>query len=140
MITNEPSSPKNEFDYVGLIHNQVVSEFVKQTEGEKLTNEEVLDKVKTITLSNPDYAKRFGTEYLGLTIKQVNEGIKDFPNEFKNIINIDLSQYNNEIKGACARMTLQLMYKYLLYISTLCSLKNLLFLPKRKTSLANQWY
>ena len=54
MITNEPSSPKNEFDYVGLIHNQVVSEFVKQTEGEKLTNEEVLDKVKTITLSNPD--------------------------------------------------------------------------------------
>ena len=109
MITNEPSSPKNEFDYVGLIHNQVVSEFVKQTEGEKLTNEEVLDKVKTITLSNPDYAKRFGTEYLGLTIKQVNEGIKDFPNEFKNIINsLPISSEAKEIFNGLLNETFEI--------------------------------
>lgn len=87
MATNDPSNPKNEFDYVGVIHNQIISDFVRQTEGEKLTNEEVLDKVKTITLSNSDYIKHFGTEYLGLTIEQVNEGIEDFPNEFANIIN-----------------------------------------------------
>ncbi len=87
MATNDASNPKNEFDYVGLIHNEIVSEFVKQTEGEKPTNEEVLEIVETITLSSPEYVKRFGKEYQGLTIEQVNEGIKDFPNEFKNIIN-----------------------------------------------------
>ena len=36
MATNDASNPKNEFDYVGLIHNEIVSEFVKQTEGENL--------------------------------------------------------------------------------------------------------
>ncbi len=87
MATSSPANPKNKFDYVGDIHNQIVSEFVTETEGLKLTNKEVLEKVESITLSNTDYVKRFGSEYYGLTEEQVNEGIKDFPNEFENIIN-----------------------------------------------------
>ena len=94
MATNDASNPKNEFDYVGLIHNEIVSEFVKQTEGEKPTNEEVLEIVETITLSSPEYVKRFGKEYQGLTIEQVNEGIKDFPNEFKIVQEIKLTSEN----------------------------------------------
>ena len=126
MATNDSSNPKNEFDYVGVIHNQIVSEYVKQTEGEKPTNQEVLDKVETITLSNPDYIKRFGTEYLGLTIEQVNEGIKDFPNEFKNIINsLPISSEAKDIFNALLDETFEiensdLSYeKYREYVLTL---------------------
>jgi hypothetical protein len=86
MATIDPSNSKNEFDYVGKIHNQVVAEFVETTEGEKLTNTEVLNKIKSITLANADYNKLFESEYYELTEEHVNEGLKDFPNEFRNII------------------------------------------------------
>ena len=86
MAASNPANPKNEFDFVGEIHNQIVSEFITETEGQKLTNKEVLEKVESITLSNTDYSKHFGTEYYGLTEEQVDEGINDFSNEFENII------------------------------------------------------
>lgn len=35
MATSSPANPKNKFDYVGDIHNQIVSEFVTETEGLK---------------------------------------------------------------------------------------------------------
>jgi hypothetical protein len=86
MATFDPSNSKNEFDYVGQIHNQIVSAFVETTEGEKLTNTEVLEKVKSITLANDDYKKLFEAEYYELAEEHVNEGLKDFPNEFRNMI------------------------------------------------------
>lgn len=96
-MTNNPSNPKNVFDYIGQIHNQIVYEFLIQTGGQTLTNQQVLDKVKLITLANPDYISHFGTNYQDIKEAEVDAGIDDFPNQFENII--DGLPISSEAKG-----------------------------------------
>lgn len=84
---NAQGNTANNLDYVGKIHNEILSDFIKQSKGKRLSNEEVLNLVKEITLNNEDYAHHYGKEYYGLTNEQVAMGINDFQNQFENIVN-----------------------------------------------------
>ncbi len=80
------SNPQNEFDYVGKIHNEVLSKFIQQNGGKKSSISQVIEQVKAITLANADYSTRFGTQIPTITEAQVKEGFADYPNQFKNLI------------------------------------------------------
>lgn len=84
---NAQQNTANKLDFVGKIHNEILADFIKQSSGKKLTNDEVLKLVQEITLKNNDYASRYASDYKGLTNDQVEQGISDFPNQFENTVN-----------------------------------------------------
>lgn len=89
MTLRDPSNPKNKFDYVGDIHNQIVSEYISKYGREKRPTEEICQLIDDIASQNEDFQKR---NLEKVDCEMIKKGVEDFNNQFKNIVNsLDIS-------------------------------------------------
>jgi len=87
-VSQGVGNTRNEFDYAGVLHNQILEKFVNEVDFSGMTYEEVLKEIKTIALANKGYLSMFKKhKYVGLSVDQVNSSINDFSNEFENVVN-----------------------------------------------------
>jgi hypothetical protein len=91
-----PANSRNTVDYAGVIHNEVLTEFIHQNTTPNMSINEVLKKVQPLVLKNKNYIKRFGSEYTGLTYEQVVENMPDIANNFSTMVNN--TRYSSEAK------------------------------------------
>ncbi|RZL38820.1 MAG: hypothetical protein EOP00_28260, partial [Pedobacter sp.] len=71
---------KNPQDHTGILHNEIVDEYLKKY---GKTNNSI---EKTIELTN-EIARSKGVAGPGLTVKQFNEGMSDIKNNFSGVVN-----------------------------------------------------
>ena len=86
-ITYSQENPKNEFDYMGKIHNEVILEFIKNNSKPALSIDEVLTNVKPVILSNNTYKQKFGSQYSNLKEEEVRKYMPDIANNFSTLVN-----------------------------------------------------
>ncbi|WP_293891492.1 hypothetical protein [Flavobacterium sp.] len=80
------ANSKNEFDYVGKLHNEILSQLIKNNKVSEMSISEISKKVKEIALSNQNYLDKFkGVGYYELTDEDIKKGIADYPNKFASI-------------------------------------------------------
>lgn len=93
MALQNPSNPKNKFDYVGEIHNQIISVYVEKFGREKKSTDEICRIIQEIALKNENLQKLpDAKENSKVDCDLIKKGIEDFPNQFKNIVeSIDIS-------------------------------------------------
>lgn len=109
-FSQSPANSRNDLDYVGVIHNEVLTEFVHQNNPENMSINEILEKMKSLVLKNKNYTKRFGSEYNGLTYEQVTENMPDIANNFNNMVNntrysAEAKEYLNELLNSLSGAT-----------------------------------
>lgn len=87
MTLQNPSNPKNKFDYVGDIHNQIVSVYVEKYGREKKSTDEICKIIQEIAINNENLQKLpDAKENSKVDCDLIKKGIEDFPNQFKNIV------------------------------------------------------
>ncbi len=98
---------KNNYDYVGRLHNEILSELVTKNDVAKMSLPEIEAKVKTIALANKNYMERFkDAPYVSLSENDIQKGMADYPNKFANIVNksnvsSEAKEKLNELIGYC---------------------------------------
>lgn len=85
--TYSQENPKNEFDYLGKIHNEVILEFIKVNSKPALSIDQVLTNVKPVILSNSTYKQKFGSQYSNLKEDEVRKYMPDIANNFSTLVN-----------------------------------------------------
>ncbi|WP_298397323.1 hypothetical protein [Flavobacterium sp.] len=85
-VGNAQSNSKNEYDYLGVIHNEVLSEFFKQFKTPNMSIEEILTKIKPVVLENQKYKSKFGSKYYAITTNQVKQYMPDIANNFNTLV------------------------------------------------------
>jgi len=87
MTLQNPSNPKNKFDYVGDIHNQIIFVYVKKYGREKKSTDEICKIIQEIAINNENLQKLpDAKENSKVDCDLIKKGIEDFPNQFKNIV------------------------------------------------------
>lgn len=83
-----PENTQNEYDYVGKIHNQALTEILLNYDKEDLDIQEVLDDTESVLKSNSSYLELLqDNDYPNFTKSQVEDAMSDFSNDFENYIN-----------------------------------------------------
>ena len=85
-FSQTPENTKNKFDYLGVIHNEVLKEFFKQNSTPNMSIEEILKKIEPIILENKNYSERFGKEYNSITVEQIKHYMPDIANNFNSVV------------------------------------------------------
>lgn len=85
--TYSQENPKNEFDYLGKIHNEVILEFIKVNSKPALSIDQVLTNVKPVILSNSTYKQKFGSQYSNLKEDEIRKYMPDIANNFSTLVN-----------------------------------------------------
>ena len=96
-FSQSPENPKNDFDYLGVIHNEVLKEFFKKNNTPNMSIEEILKNIAPIILENENYSSRFGKEYNSITVEQIKEYMPDIANNFNTLV--DDQKISNEAKS-----------------------------------------
>ena len=102
-VCKAQENAKNQYDYIGKIHNEVILEYLKQNTQPNLSIEEILNKVKPVILNNQSYKSKFGLAYSGLTETQIKQYMPDVANNFKNLID------NQNLSSDCKLLLNELM-------------------------------
>ena len=82
-----PSNDDNPYDYIGVIHNEVITEFFKQNDTPNMSIEDILTKIRPIILKNELYKSKFGSEYSSISPEQVKNYMPDVSNNFNTVVN-----------------------------------------------------
>ena len=82
-----PANSKNAYDYIGVIHNKVITEFFKQNNTPNMSIEDILTKIKPIILSNSLYKSKFGNKYSSISAEEVKTYMPDISNNFNTVVN-----------------------------------------------------
>lgn len=85
-ISYSQSNSKNEFDYVGRLHNELVDTYLKNNYSYK-TNDELCKQINDIASKNKNFISMVGSNNYQFDAKIIDNGIIDFKNYFKNTIN-----------------------------------------------------
>lgn len=87
MALQNPSNPKNKFDYTGDIHNQIISVYVEKFGREKKSTDEICRIIQEIALKNENLQKLpDAKENSKVDCDIIKQGIDDFSNQFRNIV------------------------------------------------------
>lgn len=87
MKLQNPSNPKNKFDYTGDIHNQIISVYVEKFGREKKSTDEICRIIQEIALKNENLQKLpDAKENSKVDCDIIKQGIDDFSNQFRNIV------------------------------------------------------
>lgn len=94
MKTNNPANPKNKFDYVGDIHNQIVSVYVQKYGRKERPVNEICMLTQEIASENEDIQKLPDADAnIKVDCDFIEKGLEDFTNQYKNIINsLDITE------------------------------------------------
>lgn len=94
MKTNNPANPKNKFDYVGDIHNQIVSVYVQKYGRKERPVNEICLLTQEIASENEDIQKLPDADAnIKVDCDLIKKGIEDFTNQFENIVaSFDISE------------------------------------------------
>jgi len=77
----------NIYDYVGVLHNEILGEHMLQTEGRNLTIEEIKASIESIAMNNQDFVNILGEDdFLVTDNNLINDAIKDYENNYFNLI------------------------------------------------------
>lgn len=104
-IGNAQSNPNNPYDYVGSIHNEILTEFYKtRKENKSNTIQENIDKISLLTTSNKNFNKHFTNKNFNwATSKLFTDTAKDAPSRLSNVIN------NLKISKQAKNLSIQLL-------------------------------
>lgn len=95
-FSQSPENSKNSLDYLGVIHNEVLIEFIKLNKTSNMSIDEILLKIKPLMLENQNYREKFGSTYYSVTTNQVKQYMPDVANNFNTLV--DDQKISNESK------------------------------------------
>ncbi len=105
LISNAQSNSKNDFDYVGKFHNEIVDTYLKNNLSFSSTSD-LCSKINDLASKNKNFISIIGRDNYKVDSKVIDNGISDFKNYFKNTI-------NNQPISVNAKQDLQNLVNYL---------------------------
>lgn len=89
-----PANSQNSYDYVGKIHNEIVSEYVnKYSSDENISIGKICSVVDSLAASNQDFLQIKTSAYQPVDSLVIQNGVLDFENNFSHIIDsLNISQ------------------------------------------------
>ena len=82
LVASGQANPNNALDYIGRIHNDVVTSFVNQYAGQGLTIAQICANTERIANSNTDFLKVKDASYTPVRASLIEEASADFKNQF----------------------------------------------------------
>lgn len=81
-----PANSKNSYDYIGVIHNEVITEFFKNNNTPNMSIEDILKKAEPIILANDLYKSKFGNKYSSISAEEIKTYMPDISNNFSGLV------------------------------------------------------
>lgn len=78
-----PENRNNEFDQVGVLHNELVERAISEHTGKNLSLNEICNIFEDYVNQSPE-AREFGANKIDTQL--IEDGVNDFPNQFRNVI------------------------------------------------------
>jgi hypothetical protein len=101
-VGNAQSNSKNEYDYVGKTHNEILNEFLKDYD-KNLSIQEICTKIQSIANKNQTY---LSLKEPKIDYRFIENSKDDFTNKFKNVI-------NNTTASSTAKNEMQSLIDYM---------------------------
>lgn len=88
---NAQANPNNPYDSAGLQHNKVIKQFLEKYDSKNLSNQETLNILNNLCDENEIKGEKADMNF-------INFGIKDFKNNFRNVVNKSSLSKNGKLR------------------------------------------
>lgn len=79
-------NPENPYNYVGIIHNEIVLEYINKYEDNTVDLNTIISRVDELGRNNPNFREYMDENYTTINPEILMEGAHDFNNQFANTI------------------------------------------------------